>query len=448
MPPDDASAPPTAGEAGADVDPPAPKTVVGADGVKEGTARDALKVRDFRLVFIASFLSNTGRWMQQVVLGVFAWELTASSTFLGLVIFAQMGPMLLLSVVGGSLADTIDRRRLLLATQAWQAVWGLVLAWQVADEDISRGGLLALVFVIGVGQALYAPAFTAVLPSLVGRENLSAAISLNSAQVNGSRVIGPAIGGWLASAFGTAEVFTLNAITYVFVIAALLMVTVPAVKSKPASTGDRYLGGFRLAKAARQVWLPLVTMATFAGLCLPFIGQMPALAELNLGVDPESSTYGLLYAAFGAGALVGAISVGTVLVPVPKPVIVRVTLGLFAVSLAGLALVRSPGPAYGIFFAVGLFYFTMPVALSTFLQQHLADEVRGRVMALWTLSFGGVISITNAAMGVVVDATSVTAVVLFGAVVAGVLAVVVRLENAEIVGEELLAEVSAMRNSR
>jgi MFS family permease len=406
--------------------------------LREGSARDAFAVRDFRIIFAASFVSNTGRWMQQVVLGIFAWHLTESSTFLGLVILAQMGPMLLLSVVGGSLADTMDRRRLLLATQAWQAIWGLVLAWQVWDDQISRPMLLGLVFVIGVGQSLYAPAFTAVLPSLVGRENLSAAISLNSAQVNGSRVIGPAIGAWMASAFGTSEVFVINALSYVFVIGALLVVEVPPVHSKAASMSDRFLGGFRIAKASRQVGVPLVTMAVFAAACLPFIGQMPALAELNLGVDPESTTYGWLYATFGLGAPVGAISVGTVLVRVSKPRIVRTTLGLFAISLASLALVRSPGPAYVSFFLVGLFYFTMPVALSTFLQAHLADEVRGRVMALWTLSFGGVISISNSIFGALADATSVTFVVLFGAAVAAVMSTVVRLEPGDIVGEELL----------
>ena len=406
--------------------------------VREGTARDVLAIRDFRRLFIASFLSNAGRWMQQVVLGVFAWELTASSTFLGLVIFAQMFPMLLLSIVGGSLADTVDRRRLLLGTQAWQAVWGVVLAWQIWDDEIGRTSLLILVFVIGVGQALYAPAFTAVLPSLVGRENLSAAISLNSAQVNGSRVIGPAIGAWLASQYGFSEVMLINAATYLFVIGALLVVTIPAVRSKPASMGDRYFGGFRIARRSRQVGLPLVTMATFAALCLPFIGQMPALAELNLGVDPDSTAYGLLYACFGVGALVGAISVGTALAQVPKPLVVRATLALFAVSLAVLSLLRTEEPAFVAIFFVGLFYFTMPVALSTFLQQHLADEVRGRVMSLWTLAFGGVISISNFAMGAIVDATSVTTVIFAGAVVAGLLAVFVRLEPGDVVGEELL----------
>lgn len=409
--------------------------------------RDVLSQRDFALVLGASFVSNTGRWMQQVVLGVFAWDLTGSSTFLGLIVFAQMGPMLALSLIGGGLADTLDRRRLLVVTQAWQALWGLVLAWRVGGDSISETELLVLVFVIGVGQALYAPAFTAVLPSLVGRENLSAAISLNSAQVNGSRVVGPALGAWLASLFGVPTVLIVNAATYLFVIAAILVVTIPPTRKQSRSGGDRFLGGLRLAKISPQIRRPLLTMATFATLCLPFLGQMPALAELNLGVDPESQTYGLLYATFGLGALVGAASVGTVLVGIPQPKIVRATLGCFAISLALLATVRSPDLAYPVFFSVGLFYFTMPVALSTFLQHHLADEVRGRVMALWTLSFGGVVSISNSIMGLVVDATSVSTVVYIGAVVAALLAGAVKLEfGAEVSEADLVARRERLAN--
>lgn len=407
---------------------------------REGTAVDALRNPDFRRVYFASFASNIGRWMQNVVLGVFAFELTEDPSFTTLVIFAQMFPLLILSVVGGSLADTIDRRKLLLTTQAWQAVWSGILAWQVWDGDIGRWPLLLIVFMTGLGQALFAPAFNSILPTLVGRENLSAAISLNSVQVNGSRVIGPAIGAYLAAQLGIGQVFALNAATYLFVISALATVALPPVLSTRLSRGDRFLGGFRLARRSPQVGRPLLVMTLFSLLCLPFIGLMPVLAEFNLGVDAKSQTYGNLYACFGLGALAGAAAVGTVLLRVPKELVVRVTLLLFGVALAVLALIRSPGPAYPTLFFVGLFYFTMPTALSTFLQQHLGDEVRGRVMALWVISFGGVIAITNLLSGAITELTSVTSVVLFGAVSAVLLAVFVRLAPGREVGEDLLQE--------
>jgi MFS family permease len=403
-----------------------------------GSARDALAQRDFRLLFAASFVSNTGTWMQQVVLGIFAWNLTHSSAFLGQIIFAQLGPMLFLSVIGGSLADTMDRRRLLLVTQLWQGLWSLVLAWQVGDGHIGRGALLGLVFMIGIGQALYAPTFSAVLPSLVGRRNMSAAISLNSVQMNGSRIVGPALGGWLASILGVGPVITINAASFVIVIVALLLVKIPASTASGGGRLDRLLGGIRLARRSPQVGRPLLLMFTFAFLCLPFIGQMPAVAELNLGVDPESSTYGVLYACFGLGALLGAASVGTFLLHVSKPKVVRAGLAGFGLSLGAFSLVRQPAPAYPLVFLVGLFYFIMPTALNTFLQEHLSEQVRGRVMALWVLSFGGTVPLTNLLAGPLVDLTSVTAVLLFGAVAALVLAGVTRLQAGDEVGEEVL----------
>jgi MFS family permease len=412
--------------------------------VRAGTARDALAQRDFRLVFMASFLSNSGKWMQQVVLGILAWELTRSPAFLGQIVFAQLGPLFLFSLIGGSLADTVDRRKLLLGTQAWQAVWSLVLAWQVADGSITPNTLLAIVFVIGVGQAIFAPTFTAVLPSLAGRENLSAAIALNSAQVNGSRVIGPAVGAWLASLVGVAWVFTVNALSYLVVIAALLVVTIPPTRATSTGLRDRLLGGFRMARRSPQVGRPLLAMVTFTLFCLPFIGQMPAVAELHLGIDPKSTSYGILYACFGLGALLGAVSVGTVLLRVPRPLVARGSLLGFGLALATFTLLRHAAPAYPVVFFVGLFYFTLPTALNTFLQEHLADAVRGRIMALWVLSFGGTVAVTNLIAGPLVEWTSLTAVLLTGAVAALVLAATVRLEPGPVAGEELLARASAV----
>ena len=123
-------------------------------------------------------------------------------------------------------------------------------------------------------------------------------------------------------------------------------------------------------------------MATFALLCLPFIGLMPVIAELSLGIDARSTAYGVLYGVFGLGAVVGAASVSTVLANVHSQTVVRGALAGFAISLAVLATLRSPGFAYPTVFVLGMFYFTMPTALTTFLQVHLGEEIRGRVMAL------------------------------------------------------------------
>ena len=410
------------------------------EGLIEGTARSALSKPDFRRVYWSSFASNIGRWMQNVALGVLAFEQTEDPSFTTLVISVQMAPLLILSLVGGSLADSMDRRVLLIATQTWQAVFSGLLAWHVWDGTFDKNVLLVIVFMTGLGQALFAPAFNAIVPSLVGRENLSAAISLNSAQMNGSRVIGPVIGGFLIPAVGIGAVFAVNALTYLIVIGALSTVTIPVMAPLTSSVKDRLLGGIRIARRSTPIGRSLLVMTAFSLFCLPFIGLMPVIAEQSLGVDAKGSTFGFLYGAFGLGALAGAISVGTVLLNVAKERVVRLSLACFGVALAVFALLRSEIAAFPVLFLVGLFYFTMPTALSTFLQLHLGDEVRGRVMALWIISFGGTVAITNFASGAIVEVTSLTAVLLAGAIISVVMAIAVRLEPGPLATEALLHE--------
>jgi predicted MFS family arabinose efflux permease len=159
---------------------------------------------------------------------------------------------------------------------------------------------------------------------------------------------------------------------------------------------------------------------------LPFIGLMPALAAENLGVDVTGLGYGLLYASFGLGAACGAIAVGSVLAGRPREPVIAVSLALFGVALTGFALLRQPAPAYPLVFVVGLFYFSAVTSLSTRLQESLDDAVRGRVMALYMMGFGGTVPIGLLVGGQIAETTSVTAVVLAGGGIALLLAVAVR----------------------
>ena len=384
-----------------------------------GSARAALAHRPFRLVWMGSMASNVGTWMQNVALGAFAYELTKSSAFVALLGFAQLGPLLALSIVGGLLADTIDRRWLLIACQTEQMVLSFVLAAVVADDDPSRAAILACVFAIGVGNALNAPTFSAVLPQLVGRRDLVGAVSLQSVQMNLSRVIGPAIGGLVLPAIGASGVFIVNGVTYVFAIGTLFMVAIPRPYPEHGEQGWRRLvGGFAVARRDRLVRRSLLTISFLSFFCLPFIGLMPVLAAQNLAIDVEGTAYGVLYACFGLGAALGAVAVGTLLVGRDKVLALRVGLVLFGITLGVFGLLRSPTFAYPVVFLVGLFYFGSVTSLSSILQEHLDDKVRGRVMALWIMGFGGTVPIGLLVFGAIAEATSVTAVVMFGAVAA------------------------------
>ena len=389
-----------------------------------GTARAALAHRPFRVVWGGTFASNVGTWMQNVILAAFGYELTHSTTFVGLLFFAQLGPLLFLATLGGALADIVDRRRLLVAMQLVQLVLSLVLAGLAAAADPSRVAIVACVLAIGVANALSAPALSAVLPTLVPRPDLSGAVSLQSVQMNASRVIGPAIGGVLYPAFGAAPVFAVNALTYLFAVAVVWVTPFPrrAREQSEETRSRRLLAGFRTVRHDPLVRRVLSTMATMSLFSLAFVGLMPAIAAENLGMRPRSLGYGLLYAGFGAGAALGAVSIGTILAGRSKPRIVRLGFVAFSVLLACFALVRTPPLAYPVAMLLGVAYFAVVTSLSTVLQEHLADHLRGRVMALWIMAFGGTVPIGVLAAGAVATHTSITAVVLFGAAVALVLA--------------------------
>ena len=389
--------------------------------LETSAARGALASRDFRTVWVGAFASNIGTWMQNVTLGALAYELTESATFVSLVTFAQLGPMLLLSMVGGVLADTLDRRRMTVIAQTEQALASVVLAFVVAGDDPNQTAIVLTVLAIGIGNALNAPAWVALLPSLVPREHLPGAISLNSTQMNASRVVGPAIAGVLYPVVGASGVFGINAATYAFAIGSLLMVRPPPPPPRADGTPTglrRVLSGLEIARRDPLTRRILIGLFLFSLLCLPFIGQMPTIAQENLGMETKSFAYGLLYACFGLGAVTGAVSIGTFLSHVPRRTVILRGLFAFAVVLAAFGLVRDPAPAYPIVACLGFAYFATVTALNTILQVHLDDAVRGRVMSLWLMAFGGTVPLGLMIAGPIAEALSITFVVLYGATTA------------------------------
>jgi MFS family permease len=415
--------------------PPAPSeelledAVVDGDApIRTGTARAALRYPTFRRVYIGALLSNIGSWMQNVILGAFVYQQTGSASYVALISFAQLGPLLLLSMVGGAVADRFDRRTVLIVVSVEQLLFSFAIAALVTAPNPNLALLLGLVFAIGIGQAIYAPAYSALIPTLVDREDMAGAISLNSANMNLSRVIGPAIGGVLYAKVGASWVFAGNAVTYLFIIAALWGVELPrVVRDEGESRLQRILGGLRVARRDRVVGRCLTTMVLFSFFCLPIAVLMPVLAHANLGIEENTAAYGLLYASFGLGAVVGAISIGTVLAHQDLAKVVRVGLAGFGVALAAFALVRVPAAGYPIVFLVGCGYFATVTSLSTVLQQQLDDAVRGRVMALWIMAFGGTVPIGALVAGPLSDRVGITAVLLVGSAVAAALAVYAQL---------------------
>jgi len=384
---------------------------------RPGSIASTWSNRAFRWIFIGTFSSNIGTWMQNFTLGALADDLAHKAWFIGLVTFAQLGPTLLLSPIAGVVADTFDRKKTMITAAVFQTVFSALLAYVTIGGHPSEIWLVALVFVIGVAGALNAPAANAVLPALVGKADLPGAVSLSSAQMNTSRVIGPLIAGLAIGVTHPALIFGINAATYLFVIAAVSLVrfdSMPVVQTDRAMA--RFRQGIAAARADQVIARVLVTVSVFSLCSLIFIYQMHPFALRNLhGTD---HTFTVVFSSFGLGAALGAICVGTVLHRLSRPLITRVGLGGFAISLATMALQHHTLPAYIAAFATGWFYFVVITSLSTILQEEVRDEVRGRVMGLWMLGWAGLVPLGSLIGGTIIDRVGLTWVFLFGAVVA------------------------------
>ena len=249
---------------------------------RPGSARAALSYRGFRLIWLGLFASNIGTWMQNFTLPAYIEHRTESATLVGLLVFTQLGPLLLLSIPAGVLADKVPRVPFLVAMQSLQMAFSVVLAILVATGQ-PLWTLFATSLVIGIGNAMNAPAFQASVPLLVERADLAGAVSLNSVMMNGSRVLGPVLAAVLALAgFTTAHLFLVNAATYPFLIAALLVVQIPDARGHHPEQGwRRLLTGVNIARRRRVLSRALITMTIFSGVSLVFIGLFPSVARRN-----------------------------------------------------------------------------------------------------------------------------------------------------------------------
>ena len=253
---------------------------------------------------------------------------------------------------------------------------------------------------------------------------VAVSVALNSANMNLSRIVGPALGGVLYATVGAQWVFLINAVTYLFIVVAMLRIDVPRVlRSATDAVGlKRLIGGFTVARHDPVVGKAIITIALFSFFSLTFLTQMPVLAADNFSIAPKSAAYGVLYAVFGVGALAGALSIGSVFASKSLERVLQIAMAGFAFFLAVYGLVRSPALAYPVGLVLGFCYFAAITSLSTVLQRRLDDRVRGRVLAVWMMAFGGTVPIGGLVAGWVVDNSNVTVIVLIGAAMAAFLA--------------------------
>ena len=370
---------------------------------RSGSARAAFQSRDFRRIWFGSFASNIGTWIQNVVLPVYIYARTGRASFVAVVIFAQLGPILLLSIPGGVIADRVNRKKFLVSMQVLQLLCSLLLAFFAAN-NAAIWLIFAAQLGVGIGNALQIPGWSSMLTTLVPPKDLPGAISLNSTVINGARVIGPIIVAVLSQwNVTTAQFFTINAATYLFVIFALISVNVPEFARDTTAGWRRFTFAFKIARERIVVSRLVLTLASFSLLSLPYVGLFPAVAKLNFGIESQSSTYNWLYATWGLGACLGGLSVSTIFVEIDNRKLIRVGFASFAVSMMAFALAPNVDIAFISVFFLGAAYFFTTTSMQTVLVSSLSPEIRARVMALWFMAFGGTVPIGNLIFGPLID---------------------------------------------
>ena len=366
----------------------------------------ALSARNYRIYFAGQLVSLAGTWMQQIAMSWLAYRLSNSAVVLGLVGFASQIPILLLASLGGVMSDRFDRRRLMMITQSLAMAQALLLAFLTWQSWISAHGLIALAFLLGCINALDVPTRQAFAVQLVDRrEDLPNAIALNSFLMNAARFIGPALAGFALAAFGEATCFLLNAASYLAVLLALLAIRVPAHRGGSGSALAALRDGFRYVRQQREIRRLLLVVAAVSFLVTPYVVMMPLFAREILGGDAR--VFGLLIASAGAGSLVGSFYLASrsSTERLPRRVFAAVMVAGGVLTL--FALNRSLVLAFPIVMVLGAAVIVAIAGCNTLVQTQLQDEYRGRVMALFSMSFLGIAPLGSLAVGSLSDLVGV-----------------------------------------
>jgi len=275
--------------------------------MKSGSAWAPLRHPSFRLLWIATVVSNIGAWMQSAAAGWLMTDLDPSPLTVSLVQVAASLPMFLFALPAGALADIVDRRRLLIVVETATTVVAAIFAGLVTLNAITPGLLIAFTFLLGAGTALVSPAWQAVVPQLVPREDLAPAIAANSAGFNVSRAVGPALGGVITAAAGIATPFWINAISNLGIIGALLRWRSSAASARhlpPERFTNAMLAGARHARHNPHLRATLFRAVGFFLFASAYWALLPLVARGRIAAGPE--VYGVLLGAIGAGAVGGA----------------------------------------------------------------------------------------------------------------------------------------------
>lgn len=349
----------------------------------------ALHSRNYRLFVSGQLVSLIGTWMQSVAQSWLIYRLTGSAALLGLIGFAGQIPIFVIAPFGGVVADRLNRHRVLIATQSSMMVLAAALAALTLAGIVREWQIFVLASLLGVANAFDIPARQAFLVETVSRDDIVNAVALNSSMLNGARIVGPAVAGLVVAAFGEGWCFLLNAISYVAVIGALLMMHVDAIEhAHPhASAWDSIVEGFAYSWNTTPVRALLLLLGLVSVMGMPYSVLMPVIADRVLNGGPNA--YGLLMSASGVGALAGA-----AMLTLRRHVRglgrwVAVSAASFGLTLIAFSFSRSLWLSTLLLVPAGFFMMVEMAASNTLIQSMIPNRLRGRVMSVYSMMFMG-----------------------------------------------------------
>jgi MFS family permease len=384
--------------------------------------------RNYRLFFFGQLISLIGTWMQQVAQAWLVLQLTGDPFLLGLVAAMQFLPVMVLGLFGGLIADALPKRPTLIATQVVQMSLAFVLFGLTATGAVEVWHILALALLLGITNAVDMPTRQSFVVEMVGREDVANAVALNSAVFNGARIVGPAIAGLTIGAFDISVAFLLNGLSFIAVIVGYGMMRdeeldSPPVLSRPHTVrevGRTLAEGIRYVRRTDLVLLATVTVGLVSLFGMNFGVIIPALARDVLHTD--ATGYGFLMAASGIGSLIAALSIAFRGRSTPA-IIARGALVLGLAEIAAAAIHVFPLALLAMAF-VGFGAIGMAATANTVIQLAVPDELRGRVMSVYTTVFVGSSPIGGLLMGWIASRFGVEVSLAIGGVACAVLGLI------------------------
>jgi MFS family permease len=377
----------------------------------------AIRYPNYRRWFVGQVLSLAGTWMQSVAQGWLVYQLTGSSLALGVITAAGTVPTIVLMLPAGAITDRVSKRRLLMLTQVVMMISALILAALTWLDKLQVWEIAALAALSGIAQSFDAPARLAITPQLVeDRADLQNAIAMNAMMFNLARVVGPAIGGLILAGMGAAWCFLINGLSFLAVLIALAGMKLPHDVGKPR--GDRRIlaeigDGLRFVWQQQVVRALVILIGVTSLFGLSYAVLLPAYASDVLKVDAKG--YGLLNAAVGIGALAGSLAVASLSRWKSKGLQLTVGSLAFPLALLVFAATRSYPLALLCLAGAGMSFVVQNATGNTMIQLLAPDELRGRVMSVYTLFFFGATPVGAMLAGGVAQQWNATAAILLGA---------------------------------